>query len=294
MRTRWCAALFALACLPALAADRLPALRARAQEVTVSGLSSGGYMAVQVHVAHSSIVSGAGVIAGGPYYCAQGSLATASYNCMNPGGWTPLPSVEFLRAETEALAAAGRIDPTANLAAARAWLFTGTQDRTFYPAVVIALKAYYASYGTNVKLVADKPAGHAMVDEDALGELLKYLGFANPPAVKAAGNIAAFDQNPFAGGDAYAISMNDTGYVYVPKACAALVLPLLEPRLQPARLLGLVGIYRRAVPHAARRAGPRGEGDARPPQRPAMSAAIASMMRGCSPMAGSSEISTPG
>jgi len=221
MRTRWCAALFALACLPALAADRLPALRARAQEVTVSGLSSGGYMAVQVHVAHSSIVSGAGVIAGGPYYCAQGSLATASYNCMNPGGWTPLPSVEFLRAETEALAAAGRIDPTANLAAARAWLFTGTHDRTVYPAVVIALKAYYASYGTNVKLVTDKPAGHAMVDEDALGELLKHLGFANPPAAKAAGNIAAFDQNPFAGGDAYAISMNDTGYVYVPKACAA-------------------------------------------------------------------------
>jgi len=221
MRTRWCAALLALACLPALAADRLPALRARAQEVTVSGLSSGGYMAVQVHVAHSSIVSGAGVIAGGPYYCAQGSLATASYNCMNPGGWTPLPSIEFLRAETEILAAAGRIDPTANLAAARAWLFTGTQDRTVYPAVVIALKAYYASYGTSVKLVADKPVGHAMVDEDALGELLKYLGFAHPPAVKAAGNIAAFDQNPFAGGDAYAISMNDTGYVYVPKACAA-------------------------------------------------------------------------
>ena len=221
MRARWCAALFALACLPALAAEPLPALRARAQEVTVSGLSSGGYMAVQVHVAHSSIVSGAGVIAGGPYYCAQGSLATASYNCMNPAGWTPLPSVEFLRAETEALAAAGRIDPTANLAAARAWLFAGTHDRTVYPAVVIALKAYYASYGTNVKLVADKPVGHAMVDEDALGELLKYLGFANPPAAKAAGNIAAFDQNPFAGGDAYAISMNDTGYVYVPKACAA-------------------------------------------------------------------------
>jgi poly(3-hydroxybutyrate) depolymerase len=178
-------------------------------------------MAVQVHVAHSSIVSGAGVIAGGPYYCAQGSLATASYNCMNPGGWTPLPSVEFLRAETEALAAAGRIDPTANLAAARAWLFTGTHDRTVYPAVVTALRAYYASYRTNVKLVADKPAGHAMEDEDALGELLKYLGFANPPAARAAGNIAAFDQNPFAGGDAYAISMNDTGYVYVPKACAA-------------------------------------------------------------------------
>ena len=240
MRTRWCAALFALAYLPALAAEPLPALRARPQEVTVSGLSSGGYMAVQVHVAHSSIVSGAGVIAGGPYYCAQGSVLTANYNCMNPGGWTPLPSVDLLHAETEALAKAGRIDPTANLAAARAWLFTGTRDRTVYSAVVTGLRSYYASYKTNVKLVADKPAGHAMVveeaknpcavtappyindcDYDAAGELLKHLGFANPPATKAAGNIARFDQNPFAGGDAYAISMNDTGYVYVPKGCEA-------------------------------------------------------------------------
>jgi poly(3-hydroxybutyrate) depolymerase len=238
MRTRWCAALFALAYLPALAAEPLPALRARAQEVTVSGLSSGGYMAV--HVAHSSIVSGVGVIAGGPYYCAQGSVLTANYNCMNPGGWTPLPSVDLLHAETEALAKAGRIDPTANLAAARAWLFTGTRDRTVYSAVVTGLRSYYASYKTNVKLVADKPAGHAMVveeaknpcavtappylndcDYDAAGELLKHLGFANPPAAKAAGNIARFDQNPFAGGDAYAISMNDTGYVYVPKGCEA-------------------------------------------------------------------------
>ncbi|HXM82066.1 MAG TPA: depolymerase [Burkholderiales bacterium] len=240
MKARWHAALFALACMPALAADALPALGARAQEVTVSGLSSGGYMAVQVHVAHSSIVSGAGVIAGGPYYCAQGSLWTADYNCMNPGGATPLPSVELLHSETEALAGAGRIDPTANLASARAWLFAGTQDRTVYPEVVSGLRAYYASYKTNVKMVADKPAGHAMVveeaqnscsvtappyindcDYDAAGELLKHLGFANPPAAKAAGNIAPFDQNPFAGGDAYAISMNDTGYVYVPKACAA-------------------------------------------------------------------------
>jgi poly(3-hydroxybutyrate) depolymerase len=180
-------------------------------------------MAVQVHVAHSSIVSGAGVIAGGPYYCAQGSLWTASRNCMHPGGRTPLPSVELLHSETEALAKAGRIDPTANLASARAWLFSGTRDRTVYPAVVSGLKAYYASYKTNVTMVADKPAGHAMVVEeyDAAGELLQHLGFAAPPAAKADGDIAPFDQNPFAGGDAYALSMNDTGYVYVAKACAA-------------------------------------------------------------------------
>jgi poly(3-hydroxybutyrate) depolymerase len=38
-------------------------------KVTVSGLSSGGFMAVQMHVAYSSVFSGAGIFAGGPYYC---------------------------------------------------------------------------------------------------------------------------------------------------------------------------------------------------------------------------------
>ena len=36
---------------------------------SVSGLSSGGFMAVQFHVAFSSIMKGAAVFAGGPYMC---------------------------------------------------------------------------------------------------------------------------------------------------------------------------------------------------------------------------------
>src|SRR5205814_4993003 len=67
------------------AAEPLPALHAAREGVTASGVSSGGYMAVQLHVAHSTSVAGVGVIAGGPYYCAQGSLFTALYNCMTPG-----------------------------------------------------------------------------------------------------------------------------------------------------------------------------------------------------------------
>lgn len=33
-------------------------------DVTVSGISSGGYMAVQLHIAHSSVVNGSAVFAG--------------------------------------------------------------------------------------------------------------------------------------------------------------------------------------------------------------------------------------
>jgi len=226
----------AAACFGMAAAEPLPALHADTREVTVSGASSGGYMAVQFHVAHSDFVTGAGAIAGGPYYCAKGSVWTAFYNCMTPHAWTPLPSIELLRAQTEALARAGRIDPPANLASDRAWLFSGTEDRTVSPEVVEALRRFYASYGTDVTLVADKPAGHAMVTEgagnacsvtespyindcdyDAAGKLLEHLlGALAPPAQKESGRLLRFDQTPFGAQD---ISMDAAGYVFIPSIC---------------------------------------------------------------------------
>ncbi len=59
----------------------LPAFNADIKETSVSGLSSGGFMAVQFDVAYSSIIKGAGVIAGGPYFCARGNLNTATTVC---------------------------------------------------------------------------------------------------------------------------------------------------------------------------------------------------------------------
>jgi hypothetical protein len=50
-------------------------------QISVSGISSGGFMAHQFHVAHSSNVMGAGIVAGGPYYCAEGSVADAIRRC---------------------------------------------------------------------------------------------------------------------------------------------------------------------------------------------------------------------
>ena len=50
------------------AADRLPAFTGDPQGTSVSGLSSGAFMAMQYQVAFSSSVKGAGIVAGGPYY----------------------------------------------------------------------------------------------------------------------------------------------------------------------------------------------------------------------------------
>src|ERR1043165_6206535 len=48
------------------------------RQTSVSGVSAGGAMAVQMHISHSSIMRGVGVIAGVTYDCADSSLPTAS------------------------------------------------------------------------------------------------------------------------------------------------------------------------------------------------------------------------
>src|SRR3954447_20003462 len=40
-------------------------------ESSISGISSGAFMAVQFGTAWSSVIKGVGVIAGGPYWCAK-------------------------------------------------------------------------------------------------------------------------------------------------------------------------------------------------------------------------------
>jgi poly(3-hydroxybutyrate) depolymerase len=202
----------------------------------VSGVSSGGYMAGQFHVAHSSSVKGAGIVAAGPYNCAQGSLSAAYYNCLTPRLWTPLPSTAILKLQTEALAASGQIDPTSNLAGARVWLFSGTKDRIVLPEVVEALRAYYKQFNATAVLVADKPAGHAMITEnagnecatsktpyindcdyDAAGELLRHLlGALQAPAAKESGRLLRFAQKEFGDGS---IGLGDEGFAYIPAAC---------------------------------------------------------------------------
>ena len=216
----------------AVAADRLPGYHAEVSTFTVSGVSSGGYMAVQLHFAHSSRVSGIGALAAGPYYCARGSLWTAWGRCMTG---TP----EISAGDAEQFAREKKIDPIANIAKARVWLFSGTQDRTVVPPVVDALARQYVLFGAAFVLVKDKPAGHAMVTEDAgnacsvteapfindcdydaAGALLRHLmERLSPPSKAPGGRLLRFDQGEFGG--TRAVSMAAEGFFYLPKACEA-------------------------------------------------------------------------
>src|SRR4051812_17731658 len=199
-------------------------------------------MAVQFHVAHSGLVRGVGAIAGGPYDCAQGSLWTALTRCMNPGPWSALPQPQALAGLARSLAASGAIDPVERLARTRVWLFSGTRDETVGSEVVESLRRFYlaAAPDADVALENSIPAGHGMVtasagnecsttkppfivdcDYDAAGILLKQLlGTLNAPSAKQDGKLVAFDQREFADGNPAAMSMADSGYVFVPDACA--------------------------------------------------------------------------
>ena len=122
--------------------DRLAALPVARDSVTVSGISAGGYMAVQFHVAHSALVHGAGVIAAGPYYCAENSMRHALGRCMK--GDSDIPVDELISA-TSQLALDETIDPIAGLADDRVWIFHGSEDPFVGKPVVDALQAYYTA-----------------------------------------------------------------------------------------------------------------------------------------------------
>jgi poly(3-hydroxybutyrate) depolymerase len=226
---------------PVFAADPLPSLGASMANLSVSGLSSGGFMAVQFHVAHSSLVRGAGILAAGPYYCAQGNASLALSSCMSPGFFMPLPDVGNLVREAQERARQKHIDALENLGKSQVWIFSGGQDRTVKREVVDALYAFYRKWVPETALHYERlpEAGHAMItpdapseqacaasgvpfinrcgDFDAPGHLLAHLlGKLNPPAAKAAGDLLVFDQSEFTDNGA---SMANNAYVYVPSGC---------------------------------------------------------------------------
>ena len=212
----------------------LPALAADLRELTVSGVSSGAYMAVQFQVAYSQLVRGAGIIAGGPYDCAEGSILRALTRCMSPSSWAELPSVAELRAHAEALARADRIDSLEHLRDDRVWLLSGGKDETVHTAVVERLAAFYAEWlpPAAIRFVKVPEAAHAMISVadrkanacssmqalfinrcdnlDAAGEMLaQMLGPLQAAGGTARGEVMRFDQRPFGDGQAIDAGLAD-------------------------------------------------------------------------------------
>ena len=171
LRKLWPYLTFFLALIAGTAAQPapapLPAYDVDPAETSVSGLSSGGYMAVQFGIAYSATLRGSGIIAGGPYYCAQKdqnkatSVCSCTFGCFMPGATTDVPTLIRI---TDQNAARGLIDPTANLSNHRIWLFSGRIDSVVPQRVMNDLSTYYRNYvpASNVSYKSDLDAEHAM------------------------------------------------------------------------------------------------------------------------------------
>lgn len=205
----------------------------------VAGISSGAYLATQLHVAYSSSIRGSAMFAGGPYYCAQGNLNHALMACMNDFYDNQLPRLQQVASDWSSQ---GRIDPIGNLSGDRVYVYHGTNDSTVKASVSADLEAFYRYFGASVLANNAEPAGHAWISPrgpnpcnssytpyinrcgtDPEGVLLRHLlGSANAPNTGVlTGTVRTINQHTYApGGNATAISMDGTGYFYVPQSCA--------------------------------------------------------------------------
>jgi poly(3-hydroxybutyrate) depolymerase len=230
-----------LAAFSAHSAEPLPALAANTENLTVSGLSSGAFMAVQFHVAHSSLVRGVGVLAGGPYYCARDSTLRAITSCMSPNFFISPPRPDASREEMDKQAAARRIDALDNLRNSRVWLLSGGRDSVVKSAVVDAAHAFYLQWTPEAAIAYERlpEAGHAMIaphaaaagecaatqapfinhcgEFDAPGRMLAHLlGDLQARSPTADGELLTFNQSEFTRPEA---GMAGTAYVYIPTDC---------------------------------------------------------------------------
>lgn len=180
--------------------------------ISVSGISSGAFMAHQFHVAHSAHIMGVGVVAGGPYYCAEGNITDAISKCSEfmvltcqqqlryaPFG-TSICSLNYTgpRTDDDAVAVAGAsfaeaqrlsgilIDDVAGLSKAKVYLFRGEADKIVPLGVMQSVYHFYVDKDkadVNPASVAFNDTftvRHSMVTDNFYEQGMNIVGPCNP------------------------------------------------------------------------------------------------------------------
>ena len=203
-------------------------------QVTVSGISAGGQMAHQLHIAYPDVFSGVGIIAGGPFGCAEGSLATAMTRCMGSVNGE-LPLARFVE-EIKSAGRDGKLGDPGALSDDPVWIFHGALDKTVAAELSDATVALYKEFvpAENIRYVNDVEVAHTFptrghgnecasttspfigdCDYDAAGEILEHLyGKLEKPTENL---TAELTETPLPG--AARAGLLETAYLYIPTAC---------------------------------------------------------------------------
>lgn len=123
------------------AADVLQSYKIDRQNISVSGVSSGGFMAVQLGVAYSALFNGVGSVAGGIYWCAKGDARRAQTVCMNQPEQVQVTEHSRQAAQW---ASEGLIDPLSHIARQKIYLYASPADFIIKPLHSDKLAEFYA------------------------------------------------------------------------------------------------------------------------------------------------------
>lgn len=200
-------------------------------QISVSGVSAGGWLAVQYHIAHSKQIMGAGILAAGPYHCAGSKSVLCRYTpyaLFNPhdscqamyvcsktaaqsffGFYLGPPDHAESIASTVREAERGAIDALSGLKGDRVWIFTGGRedilphDRLVPHGVVKELREYYRELFArpdvlndkgNIKFVDSVQVDHSMVTDSPEVDVCSRFGgsYINDCSYPAASNLLDF------------------------------------------------------------------------------------------------------
>ncbi|MFW6344814.1 MAG: poly(3-hydroxybutyrate) depolymerase [Halomonas sp.] len=224
----------------------LPRLAIADDDVSVLGVSSGGYMATQLAVAWPERFSGLGVLAAGPWSCAQGALRLALGQCMTTR--LGLPNLDELEARRQGYLERDLVGESEDLAELRVFVWHGKEDDTVAPSLGRALAKQFRGWLANpdrqLKTMESERVGHGWpishypapapatdlagcrqgggthvlnCDLDIAGEALGWLHGELAPAKAPGGELMTFDQASVRS----AKGLDDAGYLFVPAACEA-------------------------------------------------------------------------
>lgn len=218
----------------------LPSFNVDTSQTTVSGMSSGGYMASQLGYAFSATFKGVGVFTGGPYSC--GGHYPAS-NCMS-NAVVSASMINTMQADINNWSGTS-IDDKINVTNQKVFLWVGNSDTTVGPNEMNAVKTLYQNNGVataNLDYIKRDNTAHVMpTDFDATGNsacnnsaspyisncgfdgakaaLSKFYGTLNARNdAPAPGNYIEFDQSAFIDSNP---GMATNGWLYVPANCRA-------------------------------------------------------------------------